>query len=266
MKNCNHERVIFNLATMPSRVNSLQETIESVIQQADEINVYLNDYKSIPEFLYHHKINYFKSQDELGDLGDAGKFFKVSTQKGYIFTIDDDLIYPRTYAADMIRQIERFNRRVVITCHGRIFPDRKITTIYRDALEFFGCLERTREAFIHCPGTGVSAFHSDTILPPLSLFKASNMADVWLSIYLQKKEIPILCMAHPKSYIRESDKYDRNYTIFNFCHSLDAFQTQQINKIKNWKIHTCEDTMHHTSPQRSTIHRLNHQSNQAAIV
>lgn len=242
-----HETVTFNLAAIQSRTESLHEVILSLLPQADAINVYLNEFKSVPEFLYHPKIQYYKSQDEAGDLGDAGKFYKVSTLQGYIFTVDDDLIYPRDYAETMIRNIERFKRRAVVTCHGRIFHSgRPVQSIYTDFAEVFGCVKYTHEAFIHFPGTGVTAFHSDTCRPPLNIFKASNMADVWLALFCQKKKIPIFCIQHPAKWIRESQKHDRHYTIWNFCHADDSFQTEQINSIKNWKLHACEDTLHHT--------------------
>lgn len=240
-------KVTFNLASIPSRIDSLHETILSVLPQADFINVYLNDFAHIPEFLYHPKIKYFKSQDEVGDLGDAGKFYCVDELEGYIFTIDDDLIYPSNYVETMIAHIERFNRKAVITCHGRLFNHgRPIESIYRDFSAVFACTRSTNESFIHMPGTGVTAFHADTCRPGLCVFEASNMADVWLAIYCQRNAIPVFCLSHPSKWIKESKRYDRNYTIWNFCHGDDSFQTEQINKINNWQLFTCEDSLHYT--------------------
>lgn len=223
---------------MPQRRASLRQTIESVLPQCDELHIYLNDFSEIPNWLYHHKIFIYASQNEIGDLGDVGKFYNVENEKGYIFTIDDDLVYPPTYAEDCIQEIEACQRKAVVTCHGRIFPNRPIASLYRDYDEAFHCLRYTRRSFIHMLGTGVTAFHSDTIIPPFSIFKRKNMADVWLSILLQKKKIPILCMQHRDGYIRESEKYDRSYTIWNYLHNNDQYQTEQINKIHSWQIYT----------------------------
>ena len=245
----NNEKVIFNVASMPQRERSLHDTVRSVLPQADELNVYLNDYQEVPWFLYHPKINYYLSTEHLGDLGDVGKFFRVHNQSGYIFTIDDDLVYPATYAEDMIRNIEKFNRKAVITAHGRIFHEgRQCASLYRDFKEGFACTKKTREAFIHLLGTGVTAFHSSTVQVDISIFEAINMADVWLSLHLQENKIPVFCIAHDRGYIRESMNYDRAYTIWNFCHGKDEYQTQIINSI-TWKLHTCgekKDTLHHT--------------------
>ncbi len=243
----NHNAITFNLASIPSRTKSLHDVILSLLPQADAINVYLNNFESVPDFLYHPKIRYFKSQIHAGDLGDAGKFFPVESLKGYIFTVDDDLLYPPDYAKTMIHNIERHKRRAVVTCHGRLFhPNRPVKSLYRDFAQAFSCLKFTPEAFIHLPGTGVTAFHSDTCLPPLSAFEASNMADVWMALFCQKNKIPVFCIQHPSKWIRESQNYDRHYTIWNFCHANDSFQTEQINSIKNWKLYTCENSLHHT--------------------
>lgn len=243
----NNNKVIFNVASMPQREKSLHDTVLSVLPQCDELHVYLNDYQKVPYYLYHPKIFYYLSSEHLGDLGDVGKFFRVHNLQGYIFTIDDDLVYPETYADDMIRQIERFNRKAVITAHGRIFHEgRKCTSLYSDFKEGFACTRQSREAFIHLLGTGVTAYHSSTVEVDLHIFEAINMADVWLSLHLQQNNIPIFCIAHEGGYIRESKNYDRAYTIWNFCHGKDDYQTQMINTV-NWKLHTCEDnTLHHS--------------------
>lgn len=234
----NNQKVIFNLATMPQRINSLSETMLSILHQADEVNVYLNEFAEVPDFLYHPKINYFKSQEEAGDLGDVGKFYRAGTEKGYIFLADDDIIYPRTYAADMVRHIERFGKKAVVSCHGRILPDRTIKSYYKDYQEVFPCLETHREGFIHVGGTGVAAFHSSTLTPKLKMFETSNMADIWFSIALQKKAIPVFCPAVRKGYLHDAKGYDHNYTIAKFCAGNDAFQTNAVNSISPWKLHS----------------------------
>lgn len=222
---------------MPQRIGSLHETILSVLHQADKVNVYLNEFSEIPDFLYHPKIFFFKSQHELGDLGDVGKFFKANTEKVYLFFIDDDIIYPKTYAADLIGYIERFKRKAVISLHGRILPDRPVKSYYKDFLEVFPCLQNHRESFIHIAGTGVMALHSDTFTPEVAMFETSNMADIWLSAELQKRSVPIFCPASRKGYIKDSNKYNHNYSIARFCCSNDSFQTDVVNKHVPWKLH-----------------------------
>jgi len=59
------------MATMPSRVNSLFETVKSLLPQVTELHVYLNEFDNVPAFLSNPKIKVYRSQDEVGDLGDV---------------------------------------------------------------------------------------------------------------------------------------------------------------------------------------------------
>jgi hypothetical protein len=236
------EKIIYNMATMPPRIKALEESIARILPQCDIINIYLNDFKSIPDFLKHPKIKIFKSQDHLGDLGDVGKFFKCSSWKNaYIFTVDDKLLYPSNYTERMIEVVEKYKREAVISAHGRIFFDRPCKTYYYDAKEFRGCLMGFQEdKFVHELGTGAMAFHTDT-LPKvdLSIFKTINMTDIWFSIFLQKRKIPIMNPARPERWIWISHLHDDSYSIHNYCNKNDKYQTEIINTIK-WNINTVD--------------------------
>ena len=97
------------MASIPEREHALEDSVASILPQCDQFNIYLNNWDVVPDFLNHKKINVFRSQDELGDLGDVGKFFCCdSWNDAYIFTVDDKLLYPRNYAKQMIGKIEQY--------------------------------------------------------------------------------------------------------------------------------------------------------------
>lgn len=233
------DNIIVSVASMPSRSVSLMETINSIYNQVDEIHVYLNDYKVIPEFLNYDKIKVFLSQNEIGDLGDVGKFFKVEKIEGYHFTIDDDLIYPGDYVKNTIDIIEKHNRKCVVSYHGRRFRDFPIQSYYRSARadDRFACLREVKSfEWLHIGGSGVTAYHTDTIRFEITDFKTKNMADIWYSKKCQENKVPILLIPHKKGYIIESTKYDKNTSIFAHCHVDDTYQTNVINSI-DWELH-----------------------------
>ena len=66
--------IIMNVASIPRREKMLEATINSIINQIDILNVYLNNYDHVPHFLQNKKINIIRSQD-FGDIKDNGKFF-----------------------------------------------------------------------------------------------------------------------------------------------------------------------------------------------
>lgn len=231
-------KVIYNMATMPQREKALEETIKRILPQCDYINIYLNNFESIPAFLKSAKICIFKSQDHYGDLGDVGKFFKCNTwEDAYIFTVDDKILYPDNYTQKMIAVIEKYKRQAVVSCHGRIFFDRPCKTYYFDNKEYF-CFANglPEDRFVHELGTGCTAFHTDTIPQiDLKIFETTNMSDIWFSVWLQKLNVPIVIPARKDRWLFVSRKHDDSYSIHNFCNKNDQFQTEVINKNK-WKI------------------------------
>jgi hypothetical protein len=232
------EPIIFNMATMPVRERSLQETVSSIIDQCDELNIYMNGWNHVPDFLHHPKINIFRSQDHRGDLGDVGKFFRCAKWKGYIFTVDDKIIYPANYAATMIDAIEKYGRQAVISLHGRMLKP-SCNSYYHDYERAIRCLDyHPEDTFAHVLGTGVMAFHSSTFKVKLSHFKSTNMSDIWMSIALQKAKVPILLLKHNSGWIRLSRKQDNRLSISSFCSRNDKPQTDAVNAL-NWRMFTC---------------------------
>lgn len=236
------DKIIFNMATMPIRIDSLRETVASVINQCDELNIYMNEWKKVPDFLIHPKIHIYRSQDHLGDLGDVGKFFRCDHWQGYIFTIDDKLIYPANYTETMIGAIESLGRKAFVSLHGRMLKP-ACSSYYHDYQQAYRCLDaQTESMFAHVLGTGVMAFHSSLFKVKLSHFKSINMSDIWMSIALQKARIPVYLLKHHKGFIKMSRRQDNAFSISAFCSHNDKPQTDAVNSIK-WQVYTCPSVL-----------------------
>lgn len=231
----NHQLVTASMAAIPSRTEALKEVVDSLLPQVDQLRVYLNEFTAVPKFLSHDKITVFRSQDHLGDLGDVGKFYRCEDINGYHFTVDDDIIYPKNYVDAMIASIEQYGRKYAISCHGRIFGKLPVTTYYRGHTEAFSyLLPLLRDRFVHVCGTGVLAYHTDTIRMKLADFPRSNMADIWFSKRANKLNVQILVIKHHKGWFKVSAKSDENYSIYTACNRKDEFQTKITNETP-WK-------------------------------
>lgn len=229
------------MATMPPRTPALADSIPSLIDQCDVLNIYLNDFETIPEVLNHPKINILRSQDHLGDIGDVGKFYPCDTwSEGYIFTVDDKIIYPKNYAIEQIAAIERYGRKAVVSCHGRLMKP-NCFSYYNDFAKFFCVYSNVLEdVFVHELGTGVMAFHHSAVKVNLDMFPAINMTDIYFSIALQKQNIPIVVRKHFRGDFRVSKKHDDSYSIHSTFNKnkRDEFQTKVVNDFL-WNINTC---------------------------
>lgn len=232
---------IFNLASFPPRYVSLKETINSILPQADEIHVYLNLYTEVPDYLNHPKIKTYLGNDEYGDIGDVGKFFNCPSwnKPAYIFTCDDDIIFPPDYAQKCIETIEKYGRKAVISSHGRTYRKPfEITDYYRDLIEFHGFQQlNNADAFMHMLGTGVMAFHTDTLKFDLSIFPHTNDTDCLFSAHCIKLGIPRIVMAHQAQWLKASNVTSSESISAHFIRN-HAQKTKHANTIP-WAIHTC---------------------------
>lgn len=228
----NHDldRVTASMATMPGRESSLMSVVESIIHQVDELRIYANNLTRKNIHLHHKKVKWFYSKDHLGDLGDVGKFYQCEDISGYHFTIDDDLIYPSDYVYTMIEAIERYGRKCVISAHGRIFPTGPVRSYYKGAMQQFSCLRNvSQDVYAHVVGTGVLAYHTDTLKVPFGIFEASNMADIWFSRHCQQKGIPRMIIKHQGGWIKDSQTYDQFSSIYFHNVYDESLQTRIMN-------------------------------------
>ncbi len=224
-------KVIISMATMPERVEALKSTVNSLLPQCDELHIYLNNFTNIPDFLHDYKIICHLSNLCDGDIGDVGKFYGLQNKAGYLFTVDDDLIYPPDYVQKMISGIKKYN--CPVTLHGRIFKKAPIKKYYsgESIKEALPCLHAVKEdKEVQIAGSGVFAYHSDMINFNIKDFKHINMSDIYCSILCHKAGLNIVVLAHEKGYIKEQKSVDVNNSIWAKQHRNDIIQTTVFNE------------------------------------
>ena len=137
----------------------------------------------------------------------------------------------------MMRKVEQYHRKAVVSLHGRNFhPNRKSSSYYRDTYQIFQCTSKVIEQFAHNLGTGVTCFHTETVKPSWEWFPFMNMTDIYMSIELQKRGIPILIAEHEKDWIKVSQRRIMAYGICNMLKNNDFHQTEVVNSF-DWIIH-----------------------------
>lgn len=193
-KHLHRDPVRIGIASMPGREAELARVLQILSPQADEIFVYLNGMDAVPKQVRSaNNIHFYTGKD----LGDRGKFVFLEGFDGYFLTCDDDIAYAPYHVASIIDGIERYGRKAVVGWHGSIFSDdfkRFYDAKYRRVLSFRTL--RGNDTGVHLLGTGVCGFHTETIRPELSEFQNPNMADVYLAIHAQLRNIPMVVLAH----------------------------------------------------------------------
>lgn len=199
--------VVVSLCSIPERSALLRKTLVSLAPQVDKINIYLDRYTTVPEFIKstHKNISVVLSQDKPG-LRDNGKFLPFSDLDGpcYYFTADDDIVYPPDYVATLLRRIELYGREAVIGVHGVLIPERPTGYFsgFRKVLMYKNALER--DALVSNLGTGTVAFYSGCLGGlSLDMFPTAGMADIYLSLYCKNHNIPMIAVARPENWLQE---------------------------------------------------------------
>jgi len=213
-------------ASVKGREEQLKVVLKSIYDQVDEIHLVLNFYLEVPDWINNltkiytylnpenknaHDAIWFrtlglesvdKTINHVNKTLDDGE--RQELQSRYYFSIDDDLLYPANYVAEMVEAIERHERNAVITAHG--------SNIVRPVRDYFECRHvygfsdrQERDIFVDMAGVGCSAWHSSTIKPTPNDFPIPFCRDLWLSILTHKGGIenyaPLISLQRPTQWI-----------------------------------------------------------------
>jgi len=224
------DKKIYNVSSF-NRKDSLIKTIDSIFDQSDIINISLNSYECIPVELFDRKIRIFITDNEKGD---AYKFINLENSDGYYFTIDDDIIYPSDYSKYMIEKVEEYNRKSIITLHGRSFNNFPIKSYYGSASRKIHCLYDLHEdESVQFGGTGVMCVHTDLLNIGIDYFRFPNMADIWIGKFAIENDIKIICAMHKEGFLKyQSSVVD---TIYSSNYKSDKIQTDIVNEMFRYR-------------------------------
>ena len=225
-----NEEVIVGIASIPKRINALYQTLASLEHQANKIYVALNGYTEIPEWAGQFRNVEFTLTDNI--MGDANKFLALDKAKGYFFSCDDDIIYPDNYVKTMVNKLKKFGNAIV-TCHGRVVPNKPIQRFYKDTEQHHFQIRQRNDIAVHIPGTGVCAFYAPDLKLSYYDFGCANMADIWLGLFAQKNQIPVICIERRRKWL-DVAQIPENETIYQSNVNADEKQVELVNSII-WK-------------------------------
>jgi len=220
------DKVYYNIATLPDRVESLKKCIDSIYNQTDYIKVILNGHKVVPAFLKGiTKIIYTVSDNRHTD---ASKFLETSDQEGYIFTLDDDLQVPTGYTEYMIDGIKKYN--AIVSLHGKVLKERPVKYFVASFEKNCQCLSNvSQDTKVDIPGSGIMAWHSSIFNITPEYCEYPNMADLWVAKRAKELEVDIWCLKHKSGYIKHTK---HQWTIWR--HEMKTGFNKQVEVINNY--------------------------------
>lgn len=219
------------IATMVKRLPLLEAVVESIRNQADTLRVCLNDHARTPSFLKGGNIEAVMGPN----LGDAGKFRWAGKVSGYMFTIDDDIIYPPDYVERLISAVEEGERRFAVGVHGAVFKRLPVEDYYRDRHVFHYRGALAMDTPVHVLGTGTLAWHSDTMAVSLGNFPRPNMADVWFALAAQRQRVGLVAIGRRQGWLQDAPGADPADSIWG-TRPTASEQTKAINRWQDWQL------------------------------
>jgi len=216
-----------NIASIPNRLECLIDTVESLYNQVDEINIGLNGYTS--KVFNDKKINEVLLDNSKGD---AAKVFFIDKLKGTMLLCDDDLLYPENYVKNTTEMLKKHD---LVTYHGRTLLDFPITSYYRSRALKYRCLSEVAEdVVVQVGGTGVMAFHTDKFRISYNEIEHKNMLDIVISAAARKQKKEIICLKHAEKWLKYNEKMILSKdTIYDNHVINDEVQTLFFNKNMN---------------------------------
>jgi hypothetical protein len=157
--------------------------------------------------------------------GDQAKFLACEhAPAGIVFaSVDDDLIYPADYIATLLDGLKR-HPGCIVSFHGWTMDENG------EMVDNYRCLENVwDDVEVHVAGTGVMAFHIDTIRPLMADFESVN-ADVWLSLRAEERGIKRVVLAHRSYWLGYSqmpatETNERGESVPRSIYTHTAFKT-----------------------------------------
>ncbi|MEO7617424.1 MAG: hypothetical protein ABIS59_01130 [Candidatus Saccharibacteria bacterium] len=234
--------IVAAMATMPSRIEFLEQVVGRIRPQVDVLRIYLNNFDAIPAFLQPGEG--ILSEDAVGDLGDAGKFYWIAGSKNldwdHYLTIDDDIGYPEDYVSTLVRECELRDGKAILGVHGSRFSPVIHDFVTSRSIRFRFHEELLTAQSVHILGTGTTFFHRGTLNLSLFDFRLRNAGDVQLAIIAQNMNVPLVAIPRPENWLVELRPWTApGFSIWKetkaTTHTL--IQTHLCNTVASWIAH-----------------------------
>jgi len=224
------------IATVPKRESGLKETVMSLIGQVDKMQIVLNGfdskqpYKWLDELIastdYRKTLIYYIHRNNFRGAGE--RYWNIHEIPDYVYTCDDDLVYPADYIAKTRSFIDE--SKCVITYHGKVFKQPVFNYFKDPSVTRFRCLgTQINDSYVHVGGTGVMGWDNEQLDLHYRDFVFKNMADILFSKVCFEQNIKILCKAHEKTMFKYNDP--NGGTIFDENHEQGELHTQIVNRV-----------------------------------
>ncbi len=195
-----------SLTTVAYRRPALEQMLPTILPQVDRLNVFLEGYDTIPDFLRDPRITVVAGRDhpQWLELRSNSKLFWIAqglVDEGIHITVDDDILYPSDYVSQCASKIERYQRKAIVGFHGSVFKS-DMGDIFRDRQLWHFDQACPTDVGVHMIGTGTTAWHTSTLRLMPDDVHDWDAVDFRVAIAAQRQRVPMVCLARDAGYLR----------------------------------------------------------------
>ena len=228
------------MASYPARQNSLKETLGTLFHQLDSIYIYLNEYSfqqftELQDWVLTRKgsceVLFIQGKDNIRDIG---KFWFMGVVKGYIFFVDDDILYPPNYVREMVRAVKK--HKTIITVHGRKIRNLPMFHYFADTESYNYQTALERFDFVDIAGTGTVCYHTDNAPDTFFLYvdsmpKFAGMADIWFACAAKTRGLDIIAIEREEQWLKDAPSSKAAPSLYNEFKTDTNKHCEMLNKI-----------------------------------
>lgn len=174
-----------------------------------------------------------------GDVQDMGKFWVIHAVRGYVFMLDDDLLYPQNYCEQHIKVIEQ--HQAITTVHARWLKCHPINNYYNDtrSLHYRRKCEPETIPVAHIGGTGTVAFSTDYYRPKecarSTMLNFAGLADIYFALHARVASQEIRVLPRPEFWLKDTKAAGGTTSIYVRTRHDTSRHCKLLNGLK-WEI------------------------------
>lgn len=184
-------------ASMPERVKILEHAVKTILPQVDAIQIVLNNFRKVPDFCRHEKIN-FRHHDN--SLEDGSRFIQIEdAPPGYTLVFDDDIIYPSDYVQVLKSKLQIYD---MVCPMGKIMKPLPLNSYYTDILKSYKTFDDVDQDYeVDVPGACGIMWDNRKVKVTQDIIKSPN-SDVCLGIFCKQNNIKPVVIAHKADWLK----------------------------------------------------------------
>jgi hypothetical protein len=119
--------------------------------------------------------------------------------------------------------------------HGEIHPAKSDKSFFKRGTRILCRQPLEKDTWANVVGNGVSAWNTNNFFVDYTGWKYHYMDDIYLSIEMQKQNVPGFVASHPGKYLRYLFPESESKTLFDIYVNDDRTQTKVADSIE-WKL------------------------------